>query len=79
MKRNHLRRRFSFALPALVFLSFSVLERVEVATVTETLVSLGTADTQTEPLAPIGRIEKAIHCPSTVCDSPQGCRRFTDA
>jgi hypothetical protein len=79
MKRNHLRRRFSLALPALVFLSLSVLETVEVKTIAETVVSLGAENAQSVPLAPAGHVEKAMHCPNAICGNPQGCRRFTDA
>jgi len=50
MTRNHLRRRFSFAVPALVFLFFSALETVEVTGVAQSLVALSTADVQ--PTAP---------------------------
>jgi hypothetical protein len=78
MNRNHLRRRFSLVFPALVFLSLSLLETVEVTTIAETVVSLGTENAQSVPLVPAGHVEKAVHCPNAVCGSPQGCRRFTD-
>jgi hypothetical protein len=67
MQRHHLRRRFSLALPALVFLSLAVLETVEVETVAETLAALGTEDVQSKPVVPAGHIEKVLHCPKTAC------------
>jgi hypothetical protein len=67
MQRNHLRRRFSLALPALVFLSLAVIETVDVDTVAETLAALGTEDVQLRPVVPVGYLEKAIHCPKTAC------------
>jgi hypothetical protein len=78
MQRNHLRRRFSLALPALVFLSLTVLETVEVETVAQTLAALGTDGAQSESVVPAGHFEKATHCPKTVCRDSQACRRFTD-
>ena len=46
MRRNHLRRRLSLALPAFVFLFFTLLETVEVRAVTATLLSLSLAAEQ---------------------------------
>jgi hypothetical protein len=79
MTRNHLRRRFSLAFPALVFLSLTVLETVEVETVAETLAAMGVQDTQSESVVPAAHIEKAMHCPNTACGGARACRRFTDA
>ena len=79
MTRNHHRRTFSLALPALVFLSLAVLETVEVETVAETLAAMGIEDTQSESVVPAAHIEKAMHCPSTACGGARACRRFTDA
>jgi hypothetical protein len=79
MTRNHARRRFSLALPALVFLSLAVLETVEVETVAETLAAMGVEDTQSEAVVPAAHIEKAMHCPNTACGGTRACRRFTDA
>ena len=67
MQRNHLRRRFSLALPAVVFLSLAALETVEVETVAETLAAMGVEDTQSESVVPAAHVEKSIHCPKTVC------------
>jgi hypothetical protein len=78
MKRNQLRRRFSLAIPALVFLSLTVLETVEVETVAETLAALGAEDAQSESVVPAGHLEKVNHCPKTVCHDSQACRRLTD-
>jgi hypothetical protein len=46
MTHSHLRRRLSFALPAFVFLSFTLAETVEVRAVTQALISLSLADEQ---------------------------------
>jgi hypothetical protein len=44
MKNHSLRRRFSFALPACVFLFFTVAETVEVRALSDTLLSVSEAD-----------------------------------
>ena len=74
--RNHLRRRFSLALPAVVFLSFAVLETVEVETVAETLAAMGVVETRSESVVPAAHVEKAIHCPKTIC---RDCKPARDA
>jgi hypothetical protein len=50
MTMRTLRRKFSFALPAFVFLSLALAERVEVRTVAKTLLSLGAAQGESVPL-----------------------------
>jgi hypothetical protein len=62
MKKPTLRRRFSFTLPAFVFLSLTFAEKVEVRAVAETLLPLSLAD-ENPP-----RIEPA-HWPA----SPRSC------
>jgi hypothetical protein len=79
MKRNNLRRRFSLALPALVFLVFTVIETVEIETVAETIAAMGIEDTQSKSVVPAAHVDKAIHCPNTACEGVRACRLFTDA
>ena len=58
MTRNHLRRRFSLALPAFVFFSFTLAETVEVRAMTEAVLALSSVDEQ--PAQIKHRIEDAF-------------------
>ena len=55
MKKHGLRRRFSFALPAFVFLSLTLGEKVEVRAVAETLLPLSLADENLPRVEPAHR------------------------
>jgi hypothetical protein len=59
MNHHKLRRRLSLALPALVFLSFSFAENIEIRAIADTLVSFGETDEQPAQVQPAYRSEDA--------------------
>jgi hypothetical protein len=62
MRRRTLRRKFSFALPAFVFLSFALAEKVEVRAVAATLLSSSRADKNLPHIEPAHRTGSPHSC-----------------
>lgn len=79
MKRNHYRRRLSFALPALLFLTFSVLETVEISSVGNALsLALGPEEPVAEQATLVSDRGENVPCLVAGCVSKPACRAFRD-
>ncbi|MDQ8731040.1 hypothetical protein [Bradyrhizobium sp. LHD-71] len=80
MKRTYYRRKLSFALPALLFLTFSVLETVEISSVGNALnLALGPDERVAEQVTLVSDTEGNAPCAKTGCVSkPAACRTFRD-
>jgi hypothetical protein len=65
MTRIQSRRRLSLALPALAFLSFSVLETVELSAVADTILAFNAEEPQPAHVLPASQTRGPLHCPRT--------------